>query len=96
MKDTERNERRKGEERRGERKKKGKKEKKRKKKEKRRRENPNTYRRPKPGTRSEAGGAKPRRSRGCSGTCVAERAGFCLRFCAVLDFEKRFFDYGSW
>ena len=72
----------------------GKREKKGKKKKRKRRENPNTYRRAKSGTRSEAGGAKPRRSRGCSGTCVAERAGFCLRFCAVLDFEKKFFDYG--
>ena len=45
-------------------KKREKKEKRRRRKEKRKRENPNTYRRAKSGTRSEAGGAKPRRSRG--------------------------------
>ena len=59
----ERKKREKRKKKKGKERKEGKREKKGEKKEKRKRENPNTYTRAKSGTRSEAGGAKPRLKR---------------------------------
>ena len=62
--EKERKKEEKGRKKKGKERKEGKREEKKEKKEKRKRENPNTYTGAKSGTRSEAGGAKPRRSRG--------------------------------